>query len=83
MFRYKVTQTIHPRKLVHHPHFLRIALLIPQFPQPRKLKQLLREEESSDEVRLGRKRREIPFMNIEHVGAAKHAILLCSEVEQE
>jgi hypothetical protein len=74
---------IRPRKPIHHPTLRRIPLLIPKFPQPRKLKQLLWKEEFSNEIRLRTKCSKVLIVDVKHIGAAEHAILLCCEVEEE
>jgi hypothetical protein len=79
----KVAQTVHPSKLVHHRTLLRIAVLLPQLPQPDQLEDLLWKEEGADEVWVWAKRCKIPVVDVHHIGRRENAILLQSKVVDE
>jgi hypothetical protein len=79
----KVTQTVHPSKLVHHRTLLRITVLLPELPQPDQLEDLLWEEEGADEVWVWAKCCKIPVVDIHHIGRREDAILLQSKVVDE
>jgi hypothetical protein len=44
---------------------------------------LLWKEEISNEIRLRTKCSKVLIVDVKHIGAAEHAILLCCEVEEE
>ena len=73
-----------PTYLVQFAPFRRLpAVELVQAIQPRKLKELLREEETANELRLGTDRGQVAIMDSFHIGTREQAILLGREVVDE